>query len=93
MAHRPWLLIYLLAVNILAFALFTADKAQARRHRRRVAEKILMLAAGLGGSVGALLAMRLFHHKTNKRRFRFGLPLLLLAQLTIVFLLLDWHIV
>jgi len=92
MVHWLWLLSYLLAINILAFILFAVDKRKARHHGHRLPEKALLFPAFLGGSVGALLAMRLLRHKTKKPRFRWGLPLLLLAQLVLVFLLLDIHL-
>lgn len=78
------LLIYLLAVNAAAFVLFGADKRQARRGRRRIPEKTLLLSAGLGGCVGAILGMRVFHHKTLHKRFRYGLPAILALQLLLV---------
>jgi len=87
-----WPAIYLLAINLAAFILFAADKARARRHGRRIPERALLLPAALGGSIGALLAMRLYRHKTKKNKFRFGVPLLLLLQALIVFLLLDWRL-
>ena len=92
---KPWLwpAIYVLAINLAAFILLAADKARARRHSRRIPERTLLLLAGLGGSIGALFAMRLYRHKTKKNKFRFGVPLLLLGQLLILFLLLDWRLV
>ena len=59
---------YLLAVNILAFVLFGVDKQKARRNKWRIPEKTLILSAVIGGSVGAILGMRFFHHKTRKAR-------------------------
>ena len=60
---------YLLAVNILAFVLFGIDKQNARRNMWRIPEKTLILSAVIGGSVGAVLGMRFFHHKTRKAKF------------------------
>ena len=70
---------YLLAVNILAFVLFGADKQKARRNAWRIPEKIL--SADIGGSVGAILGMRFFHHKTRKAKFAIGVPVILLVQI------------
>ena len=64
--------LYLLAINIATFSAFGADK--------RIPEKTLFLLSLLGGSAGALLGMRIFHHKTRKWYFRFGIPLLLILQ-------------
>lgn len=77
-AHLPWL--YLIFINLLAFALFGADKRRAKTARRRISERTLFLSALLGGSAGAILGMRCFRHKTLHKRFRYGLPLILAAQ-------------
>ena len=71
---------YLLAVNLAGFALMGIDKRRARRGRWRISERALFLPALLGGSVGAIAGMRVFHHKTKHWYFRFGLPVLLAAQ-------------
>jgi uncharacterized membrane protein YsdA (DUF1294 family) len=74
------LLYYLLAVNLLTFATYGIDKYMARHARWRVREASLLLLAALGGSIGALLGMHLFRHKTQHKKFRYGVPLILLAQ-------------
>ena len=74
------LLGYLLLVNLSAFVLMGLDKRRARRDQWRISEKALFLPAVLGGSLGAVLGMRLFHHKTKHWYFRYGLPALLAAQ-------------
>ena len=75
------MLIYFCAVNLAAFVLFGLDKRRALRHEWRISEKMLFLPALLGGAVGAILGMHLFHHKTLHKRFRYGLPLILILQL------------
>ena len=77
---KPWLILYLFAVNITAFALFGADKRKARRNAWRISEKALFLSAVLGGSLGALIGMRLFHHKTKHWYFVIGIPAILVLQ-------------
>ena len=80
------LAVYLLAVNLAAFVLYGADKRRARiPGARRVPEKTLFALALLLGSAGALLGMRVFHHKTRHWYFRFGIPAILLVQLAGVF--------
>lgn len=76
----PALPIALLAYNALVAATFAVDKALAKRGSRRVSERTLLGLAACFGAPGALLAMRAVRHKTQKPRFRIGVPLLLLAQ-------------
>lgn len=83
-------LLWLLAWNLAAFALMGVDKAKARRGRWRVPEKTLFLSALLGGSVGAVLGMSLFRHKTQHRSFRLGMPLILCLQV-LALLALTWR--
>ena len=78
---KPWLILYLFAVNITAFALFGADKRKARRNAWRISEKALFLSAVLGGSLGAMIGMRVFHHKTKHWYFVFGIPAILVLQI------------
>ncbi len=78
------LIIYLIAVNVLAFAVYGWDKARSKvQGARRVPEKTLFLLALLGGSVGAVLGMRVWRHKTRHWYFKYGLPAILLAQLAL----------
>ena len=84
----PWGLLWawLAVVNLVTFLAFGLDKWKARRkvqHEsvRRVPEKTLFLLAVLGGSLGALLGMQVFHHKTLHRSFRLGIPAILICQL------------
>lgn len=83
------LLGYLVLINFAAFILMGVDKRRAKREgARRVPEKRLFLAALLGGSLGAILGMRVFHHKTRHWYFTWGMPAILLAQVALgVFLL------
>lgn len=83
-------LLWLLVWNLAAFALMGVDKAKARRGRWRIPEKTLFLSALLGGSVGAVLGMSLFRHKTQHRSFRLGMPLILCLQV-LALLALTWR--
>jgi len=76
-----YLLCYLAAVNLLLFALMGIDKYKARREQWRVRESTLFICAIIGGSVGGLLGMRVFHHKTLHASFRLGFPLILAVQI------------
>ena len=77
----PYLLCYLLLTNLVAFTLMGVDKSKARRHAWRIPEKVLFLSAAIGGSIGSILGMAAFRHKTRHLRFVLGLPLILLVQL------------
>lgn len=78
-----YLLWYLAAVNLVTLALYGIDKVRARRGKWRIPEKTLLLLPLLGGSVGALAGMHLFHHKTQHWYFRWGIPAMLLLQLAL----------
>ena len=87
---NPWalLLLYLLIINLVTFLVFGLDKWKAKRKEkkdsvRRVPEKTLFLLSALGGSVGALLGTKVFHHKTLHKSFRFGIPAILALQIVI----------
>ena len=75
---------YLLVVNVLTFVVYGIDKWKARRGRWRVPEATLLVLAAAGGSVGAWVAMQLFRHKTQKKKFRYGVPVLFVLQLAAV---------
>ena len=86
---RMMLIYYLLAVNVLTFIVYGVDKWKARRGHWRVPEATLMGLAALGGSVGAWLAMQLFRHKTQKKKFRYGVPALFVLQVAAVLFYLN----
>ncbi len=77
-------LIYLAAVNFAAFLLYGIDKAKARRGAWRISEAKLITVALLGGSLGALLGMQIFRHKTEHTKFVLAIPLLLLLHTLII---------
>lgn len=75
--------LYLLLVNGIGFVLMGVDKRRAKRDQWRISEKTLFLPPLLGGTVGAILGMRVFHHKTKHWYFRYGLPALLVLQVVL----------
>ena len=86
MTGSTWIYVlagYLVLVNVIAFAVYGADKRRAQKDRWRVPERTLFLLAIIGGSIGALLGMRVFHHKTKHWYFRVFIPLILLLQIAI----------
>ncbi|MBR2483129.1 MAG: DUF1294 domain-containing protein [Oscillospiraceae bacterium] len=77
------LLLYLIAINIVAFLLYGIDKWKAKRDAYRISEKTLLTVAILGGSIGAFAGMHYFHHKTRHWYFRYGIPLIIVVQLAL----------
>ena len=75
---------YLLIVNVLAFIIYGFDKYQARKAGRRIPEATLLIWAGIGGSIGAWMGMKLWHHKTLHKKLKYGIPILITMQVTFV---------
>lgn len=80
-------LYYLLVVNTLTFLLYGIDKYKAKKARWRISEATLLMMAVIGGSIGAWAGMRLWHHKTMHKKFKYGIPLIILLQVALVFYL------
>ena len=78
-----YFLLYLLLINAGAFVLMLADKQKARKKRWRIPERTLIGSALLGGSLGALLGMYTFRHKTKHLKFTLGVPAILMAQIAL----------
>ena len=79
-----YVLCYLAAINVVTFTVYGIDKLRAKRGAWRIPEKTLFLLPILGGSVGAIAGMKVFHHKTKHWYFKYGLPLILSLQLALV---------
>lgn len=79
------LLGYLLGINFLTFFLYGLDKRKAVKHQWRIPEKTLLGTAFLGGSVGAIIGMRVFHHKTKHWTFRILVPIFLILHLGMIY--------
>lgn len=77
-------IIYFLAMNLLSFCLMGIDKWKAKRHAWRIPEKTLFASAIFGGSIGAVLGMHFFHHKTKHWYFVWGMPAILLLHILLL---------
>ena len=77
-------LIYLAVINVVAFFMYGIDKWKAKKSKWRIPEATLLLLAVIGGSIGARLGMKVWHHKTLHKKFRYGIPLILIAQVALV---------
>ncbi len=82
-----YILFYLLLINLIAFLLMAIDKGKAKRNAWRIPEKTLFLSAIFGGSVGAILGMQVFRHKTKHKSFTIGMPVILAVQIVLVVVL------
>ena len=78
------IIIYLVAVNLIAFIVYGLDKLQAKRGGWRISESTLLWLAAAGGSVGALTGMQTWRHKTLHKKFTLGVPAILLVQLALI---------
>ncbi len=82
-----WIIFWLIGINVLSFLLFGIDKQNAKQKKRRIPERILFLVSLLGGSVGSLLGMQAFRHKTRHLSFLLGIPACLIVNaLTVWFI-------
>lgn len=75
---------YLLFINAMAFIVYGIDKYKAKKAKWRISEATLLLLAVFGGSVGAWLGMKVWHHKTMHKKFKYGIPAILLIQIVLM---------
>ena len=79
-----YLAYYLLAINAVAFIMYGIDKYKAKKAKWRIPEATLLLLAVLGGSIGAWMGMKVWHHKTMHKKFKYGIPAILLIQIALM---------
>ncbi len=84
MSTKQIILIYLVAMNVVTFFAYGIDKWKAKRSKWRISEATLLGMAVIGGSIGAWLGMRVWHHKTMHKKFQLGIPLIIVAQIALV---------
>ena len=78
------IIIYLLIINIIAFLAIFIDKKKAEKGKWRIQESTLLILALIGGSIGAIVGMYTFHHKTKKPRFFIGIPVIIVLQILLI---------
>ena len=80
---------YLFAINIVSFFLYGIDKYKAKKNQWRISEATLLLMAVIGGSIGAWVGMRIWHHKTMHKKFKYGIPVIIIFQVALAVYLLT----
>ena len=75
---------YLLGINAVTFIVYGIDKYKAKKAKWRISEATLLLLAVLGGSIGAWMGMKVWHHKTMYKKFKYGIPAILLIQIALM---------
>lgn len=75
---------YLIIINVVTFFMYGIDKLKAKKSKWRIPEATLLLMAMIGGSIGAWLGMKAWHHKTLHKKFRYGVPVIIFAQLALI---------
>jgi len=73
--------IYLIVINIITFIVYGIDKWKAKKNMWRIKESNLLALAIMGGSIGALCGMKIWHHKTKHKQFVYGVPVIILLQI------------
>lgn len=79
-----YLIYYLLVINAATFIIYGIDKYKAKKAKWRISEATLLTMAAVGGSIGAWLGMKVWHHKTLHRKFKYGVPIILLIQIALM---------
>ena len=74
---------YLFAINIVSFFLYGIDKYKAKKNKWRISEATLLMIAVIGGSIGAWAGMQLWHHKTMHKKFKYGIPIIIIIQVAL----------
>jgi len=77
-------LIYLAVINVVTFFVYGIDKWKAKKSKWRIRETALLGLAVLGGSIGAWLGMKVWHHKTLHKKFKYGVPAIIIIQLALI---------
>ena len=82
-----WIIAYVLIVNLFGFASMGVDKYRAENHKWRISEAMLFFYAIIGGSIGSIIGMKFFRHKTKHKLFTIGLPIVLIVQILLIIFL------
>ncbi len=75
---------YVIVINVITLMMYGIDKWKAKHSKWRIPEATLLIMAAVGGSIGAWMGIKLFHHKTLHKKFKYGVPGIFLIQLGII---------
>ena len=78
-----YILYYLIAINVITFLIYGIDKFKAKKGKWRIPESTLLLLAIIGGSIGAWFGIKVWHHKTLHKKFKYGIPLIVIIQIVL----------
>ena len=78
-----YILYYLMGINAIAFVIYGIDKLKAKKGKWRIPESTLLVLAIIGGSIGAWFSIKVWHHKTLHKKFKYGIPLIVITQIAI----------
>lgn len=81
-----YIIIYIIVINLISFFAMFLDKRKAKYGRWRIPEQTLLILALIGGSIGGIIGMYTFRHKTQKLRFSVGFPVIFILQIILIFL-------
>ena len=79
-------LFYLIFINVITFIVYGCDKLKAKKGKWRIPESTLLLLALVGGSIGAWCGIKVWHHKTLHKQFKYGIPFIMAVQIALVIL-------
>lgn len=80
---------YLILINIIGLVVIFIDKKRAKSGHWRIKESTLLFLAAIGGSLGVLVSMKVFHHKTKKPKFYIGIPLIIILQVIMIYIIIS----
>ena len=78
------LITFFIIVNVLTYMVMHIDKYNARNGKKRISEPSLLTLAAIGGSIGMLISMHILHHKTRKKIFKIGVPIIIVLQILLI---------
>lgn len=82
-----YFIIYLIIINLISFLAMYVDKAKAKKGKWRIKEHTLFMLTLIGGSIGSIVGMNVFRHKTKKARFFIGFPTILVLQIVLGYMI------